>query len=195
MVAQFNILGLTLSTPGLVDTIDTSLDIAGTSPIPISVQQMIDCSDGLTVGNGTEMLRTNLACVTGHADVYLQWALETKQPLESARNYPLTGSGRFGNCRKTGRKTTFSNAVLSDYEYEYFTDEAHLLELIQHGPVITSVDVGENLRYIDRTVYYHPATCSNNNDESVPNECRGSDGQGYTCLGDCKNKLPVHCDR
>ena len=42
------------------------------------------------------------------------------------------------------RRTTFNSAVLSDYEFKYFTDEAHLFELVQHGPVVTNMDVGGN---------------------------------------------------
>ena len=154
---------------------------------------MTDCTDGFTVGNGTEMLRTNGACVTGFADIYLKWALETKQPLQSARNYPVTGTS--GNCRKTGRRTTtFNSAVLSNYEYKYFTDKAHLLELVQYGPVVTSMDISEFFHVYAGGVFYD-RNCFNNKDETVPPECRGSNGQGFTCLGDCKNKLPVHCDR
>ena len=43
-------------------------------------------------------------------------------------------------------------------------------------------------------VFYDPDKCVSYEFETVPQECqRGSDG--YTCLGDCKEKLPLHCDR
>ena len=43
-------------------------------------------------------------------------------------------------------------------------------------------------------VFYDPDKCASYELEPVPEECqRGS--SGYTCLGDCKEKLPLHCDR
>ena len=43
-------------------------------------------------------------------------------------------------------------------------------------------------------VYYSPRECTNYRNETVPEECQ-EDNTGYTCLGDCKEKLPLHCDR
>ena len=170
----------------------TSL-IADTTPTPISVQQLTDCTNGLTAGNGTELYRENRACESSFPDIYLQWALDSKQPLQSARSYPLTGT--YGSCRKWGRSNIFKSAVLTDYEYKYFTDEEHLLELVQDGPVVSWFDAGNSFRNYSGGVYYDPETCSNYEEEYIPPECKGSNGMGYTCLEDCKNKLPLHCDR
>ena len=160
--------------------------------MPLSVQQMIDCTNGLGLDIGTPLERVNVACQTEFSDVYLELALE--QPLQSAQSYPLTGT--FGNCRESGtHNITKSSAVLQDSEYQYFTDEEALLKLVQSGPVVTVFDIGDSFYRYAGGVYYDPETCSNNEDEDVPSECKGSDGSGYTCLGDCNNKLPVHCDR
>ena len=159
--------------------------------MPLSVQQMIDCTNGLGLDIGTEMERVNVACQSGFPDVHLELALE--QPLQSAQSYPYTGT--VGNCRESGTNNiTKSAAVLQDSEYQYFTDEAALLKLVQSGPVVTVFDIGDSFQWYTGGVYYDE-TCSNNEDEDVPPDCKGSDGLGYTCLGDCENKLPVHCDR
>ena len=83
-----------------------------------------------------------------------------------------------------------------DYEHKYFSDETKLMELLQNGPVATWFDVGEDFRFYGGAggVYYNTEVCGNNRDEAVPPEC-AREGGGYTCLGDCKRKLPQHCDR
>ena len=70
------------------------------------------------------------------------------------------------------------------------------MELLQNGPVATWFDVGEDFRFYGGAggVYYNTEVCGNNGDEAVPPECT-REGGGYTCLGDCKRKLPQHCDR
>ena len=89
-----------------------------------------------------------------------------------------------------------SSSKLASYEYDYFSDEIKLMELLQNGPVDTVFDVGEDFRFVGGAVgvYYNTEVCGNNEDEAVPPEC-AREGGGYTCLGDCKRKLPQHCDR
>ena len=43
-------------------------------------------------------------------------------------------------------------------------------------------------------VFYDRDKCASYELEPVPQECQRG-GAGYTCLGDCKEKLPLHCDR
>ena len=44
------------------------------------------------------MARINQGCVTGFADVHLQWLQETQSPLEAARDYPLRPDEPAGEC-------------------------------------------------------------------------------------------------
>ena len=93
-----------------------------------------------------------------------------------------------------------------DFEYKYFSDEEKMFELIQKGPVVSWFDVhkptfqGEvnKFRFLAGGVYYQPEACDSYEEEIIQNvapECVGKNGQGYTCLKDCKNKRPKHCDR
>ena len=85
------------------------------------------------------------------------------------------------------------------------------MELIQNGPVVTWFDVNPNIHpWLGNGIYYNTNVCDNNEvvflyfifkkkkfpkkDEAVPPECAEEDG-GYTCIGDCKRKMPQHCDR
>ena len=68
------------------------------------------------------------------------------------------------------------------------------MELLQNGPVATWLDVAEDFQFYGSGVYYNTRVCGNNEDEAVPPEC-AKEGGGYTCHGDCKRKLPQHCDR
>ena len=44
-------------------------------------------------------------------------------------------------------------------------------------------------------VLYNPDQCSDYKTEEIPQECSTEDGGGYTCDGECRGKLPAHCDR
>ena len=88
-----------------------------------------------------------------------------------------------------------------DYEYEYFSDEGKMFELIQNGPVVSWFDVHipsfqkNKFRFLAGGVYYQPEVCDSYEEEIVEEIAPECVGQGYICLGDCKNKLPKHCDR
>ena len=84
-----------------------------------------------------------------------------------------------------------------DYEHKYFSNEEKLLELIQNGPVVSWFDVEEFsfFRFYGGGVYYKPDVCDSYEEELIPPECAEDYGRGYTCLKDCKKKLPKHCDR
>ena len=80
-----------------------------------------------------------------------------------------------------------------DYEYKFFADEELLMSWLQYGPVVSSVDVTADwLNYASGCFYSRQ--CANYAKERVPSDCLTPDG-GYTCVGDCKNKMPAHCDR
>ena len=81
-----------------------------------------------------------------------------------------------------------------NYEYKYFSDEDKLFELIQDGPVVSWFDVGEDFQDYGGGVYFSPI-CDSYEEEIIPPECAEDNYQGYTCLKECKKKLPKHCDR
>ena len=119
--------------------------------MPLSVQQMIDCTNGLGLDIGTEMERVNVACQSGFPDVHLELALE--QPLQSAQSYPYTGT--VGNCRESGTNNiTKSAAVLQDSEYQYFTDEAALLKLVITNDSTHIFESGTSLHRMYHSVHF-----------------------------------------
>ena len=93
-------------------------------------------------------------------------------------------------------------ASVNGFQYKWFATEFDLLPKIQSGPMVVNMDVAIDpitgfcpFQFYGGGVFYDEVSCTNMLDEPVPEECR-RDGQfGYTCLGDCKNKLPLHCDR
>ena len=53
--------------------------------------------------------------------------------------------------------------MFTNYDYEYFSDERKLMELIQNGPVATWFDVNPNVHpWLGRGIYYNPDVCGNN---------------------------------
>ena len=172
-------------------------------PQPLSQQQFVDCTVGLEAGAGTEMVRSNRGCVSGFPDVHLKYVEESGDPLQSPEEYPLTFT--VGTCQRP--YTYYSpyedylrpnnrqgSASVSDYQFKYFSTEDDLFEMIQSGPVVTTIDVGPEFQFLyGGGVFFDQERCVSYEDEDVPEECR--DGDGYTCLGDCKKKLPKHCDR
>ena len=82
-----------------------------------------------------------------------------------------------------------------DYEYKFFSDEELLQSWVaQYGPAVTNVDVSSDWQFYRAGVFYNPVQCSDYQTETVPYEC-SSPGSGYTCLGSCKDKMPLHCNR
>ena len=72
---------------------------ADTAPEPKSQQQLVDCTNGIETGNGTEMQRKNQGCKTAFADVHLLWLMDTQRPLQSDQAYPLEPDFPAGQCR------------------------------------------------------------------------------------------------
>ena len=48
---------------------------SGSSAVPLSAQELIDCTVGLKAGEGTELDRGNLGCTAGFPDVHLKESL------------------------------------------------------------------------------------------------------------------------
>ena len=64
-----------------------------------------------------------------------------------------------------------------------------------YGPTVTTVTVTADWQYYGSGILY-TEDCANYALEPVPSECQEErDGKkAYTCLGDCKRKMPEHCD-
>ena len=127
-----------------VTTLESCLALAGrAAPVPLSVQQLVDCTVGRVEGQGQLLERSNTGCVGGFPDLHLQYVLETEGELLSAANYPLEPSKAnitaadcsVGNRRQAGPR-------LEEYEFEFFSDEELLQSWVaDYGPVVTFVDV------------------------------------------------------
>ena len=56
----------------------------GVLPAPLSQQQLVDCTAGLTVDNGTELERSNLGCQSGFPDVHLKFVKDQGGLIKTA---------------------------------------------------------------------------------------------------------------
>ena len=64
--------------------------IPDTAPKPLSQQQLVDCTVGLTQDNGTELERTNQGCQSAFPDNHLYFISGLGNQIQSAEEYPLT---------------------------------------------------------------------------------------------------------
>ena len=55
----------------------------------MSPQQFVDCTFGVEVGTGTEMVRNNSGCDFGFGDVHLFWLKNTQSRLQTEQEFPL----------------------------------------------------------------------------------------------------------
>lgn len=175
----------------------------GFLPPPLSQQQLVDCTAGLTVDNGTELERSNQGCVSGFPDVHLKFVKEQGGSVQTAEEYPLEPERQSGKCltRDYFHTKVGTNAVtprLEDFEFEFFSDEEDLKHMVGlGGPTVTNVDVTAHWQFYGGGVYYSEDQCVSYENEQVPYGCQRNKEHklGYTCLGHCKQEMPQHCDR
>ena len=181
-----------------VSSLESCLALTGgTRPLPLSAQQLVDCTLGLQAGACTELSRQNRGCTDGFPDLHLQYVLQTGGELQTEEQYPLQPDRQAGGCSNpplpppnNGRRVK-----LEDYEFKFFSEESLLQSWVgQHGPAVTNVDVTPDWQFYGGGGFYSPAQCEDFLTESVPPDC-SSPGGGYTCLGHCKTEMPAHCDR
>ena len=127
-----------------VSSLESCLALSrGAAPVPLSAQQLVDCTLGLQAGAGTELSRQNRGCTDGFPDLHLQYVLETGGELLSAANYPLEPSKAnitAADCSAGTRRQ--AGPRLEDYEFEFFSDEELMQSWVaDYGPAITFVDV------------------------------------------------------
>ena len=71
---------------------------AGARPVPLSAQQMVDCTLGLEDGVGTELSRQNRGCTDGFPDLHLKYVMESGGELQTDQQYPLQPEREAGGC-------------------------------------------------------------------------------------------------
>ena len=183
-----------------------------TIPKPLSSQQFVDCTVGRTQGMGTEMVRSNKGCSSegSFPDVHLHYVNYVNESggLQTSDEYRYTAKDE--PCRE--KVLQDGRAIVSNHSWQYFADEDDLMEMIQYGPVATNIDVTEAFRDYNGVGVFVGDGCDNYEEEDIPPACQKGEGytcfgdckdklikqrkgEGYTCLGDCKYKLPKHCDR
>ena len=167
---------------------------AGTTPVPLSAQQLVDCTLGQHAGACTELQRFNRGCTDGFTDLHLKYVMESGGELQTAEDYPLQPARQAGGC-PAQRRSEAGGVRLEDYEYKFFSEETLLQTWVaHHGPAVTNVDVTPDWQFYGRGVFYNPVQCVDYLSEPVPYHC-STPGGGYTCLGRCKKEMPAHCDR
>ena len=167
---------------------------AGTSPVPLSAQQLLDCALGVQDGICTEIQRINRGCADGFPDLHFKYVLESGGKLQTAEDYPLQPAREAGGCPPQ-RRSEAGGVRQEDYEYKFFSDEYLLKSWVaKHGPAVTNVDITADWQFYSSGVFYNPAQCVDYLNEPVPHHC-SPPGGGYTCLGRCKLEMPAHCDR
>ena len=172
----------------------------GAAPVPLSAQQLLDCSLGLQADVGTQLERVNRGCADnggGFVDIFFKYVMQRGGELQTEEEYPRKPDREAGECSLSpspppGRPRTMG-AKMVDYEYKIFADEELLKSWLQYGPVTSNVVVTPAWEFYAGGIYYNEE-CVNYALERVPRDCSTRDG-GYTCLGDCSSKMPAHCDR
>ena len=185
-----------------VSSLESCLALTGgTRPLPLSAQQLVDCTLGLQAGAGTELSRQNRGCTDGFPDLHFQYVMESGGKLQTEEEYPLQPDREAGGCpfpsppNEYERRGEAGGVKQEDYEYKFFSEESLLQSWVgQHGPAVTNVDVTPDWQFYGGGVFYSPAQCEDFLTESVPPDC-SRPGGGYTCLGHCKTKMPAHCSR
>ena len=181
------------------------LFVLDTPPRPLSQQQLVDCTIGLTQDKGLELERTNQGCVSAFPDNHLYHIRDLGNPLQSAEEYPLEpNKDPDGSCPIATTYYGYEDhnqlngnvqASVSDFRFKWFATEEDLIRRVQSGPVVSNIDITEDFQFFGGGVFFNENQCVNYVNEPVPEECRRDGAFGYTCLKDCKNKLPDHCDR
>ena len=133
----------------------------------------------------------------------MSYVSESEKPPQLSEEYPLTGTE--GECKNIpvygydyfshhGSHKRRQGQGTLDYEFKFFAREEDLYERLSFGPIVSNIDVGPDFQFLSGGIYYNEDVCGNYENEHVPPECRTSDN-GYTCLKDCKNIIPIHCNR
>ena len=111
-----------------VSSLESCLALSGgAAPVPLSAQQLVDCTLGLQTGAGTELGRQNRGCTEGFPDLHLQYLIQSGGELQTEEEYPLQPDRQAGGCppnnNKYGRIPEAGGVRLEDYEFKFFSSE------------------------------------------------------------------------
>ena len=165
-----------------------------------SIQQLSECTDGLKVDAGRQLERVNQHCVTGFPDVHMMLIMtELNGTLEAETINPESVEKK--ECRVEVEDRT--GVRMTDFKFDYFTDETYLTDALATGPVATNIGLTPAMQHYAEGVYYNSDECVDYVDEDVPEECLEirSGRTAFTCLKvetdsglvNCAELMPKHC--
>jgi len=185
----------------------------GSLPPPLSVQQLIDCTDKWTLGS-VPIIQKNIFCDYGFPDIHLEYVRKLGvygAGIYTEKDYPYVGKRKHSNseCLPTPSnrpELPNVNSRVTGYNYETFTSEADMEKALQTGPVEARIEfkkggalaLARAHRFYGGGVFAHKE-CDEYAyvDEDVPVFCYKDGKPGtYDCmiLG-CLQFMPKHCKR
>ena len=180
-------------------------EAAGGRPVSSrSVQQLLECTDGLALEKGTQLERANTYCVGGFPAVHMDFIIRSDKSLfsfsilflysfssglegtlDSAEQLPEIDPEEFEQqiCDDFVNDTTV--ARVTSYISDIFTTENHLnISVGLIGPTTTNIAVTPMIAFYGGGVYYNEAECTNYSEEEVPIQCQEERAGilSFTCL-------------
>ena len=176
-------------------------EAAGERPVSArSVQQLLECTDGLAIDEGTRLERANTYCVGGFPAVHMDYIIRSvlcetfnyyyffsglNGTLDSAEQLPEIDPTEFEQqfCDDFVNDTTV--ARVTSYISDIFTTENHLnISVGLIGPTTTNIAVTPMIAFYGGGVYYNEAECTNYAEEEVPIQCQEERAGilSFTCL-------------
>jgi len=179
----------------------------GRLPEPLSVQQLVACTDNRTLGE-FPLQKLNQFCESGFSDIHLDYLRELAERgsnFQLERDNPEVGDE--SNQCLTNIPSANLGVRVTESEGRLFTTEAEVEEALNFGPVETRIDILKTGGFvnIDRLIhiqhygggtFYNATECVDYIMEDVPQQCLRDGIPGtYTCLDGCAELLPDHCNR
>ena len=137
------------------------------------------------------MERVNVRGSIGFPDIHMSYIVSSLDgTVDSEANVTEDGGCQTQSLDKTSAKVT-------DYIGDYFTTEDYLIDSLSlYGPAVTNMAVTPKLQFYGGGLYYNPDECQDYIKEDVPQKCRETRGgrSSFTCLNECADLMPLHCD-
>lgn len=123
-----------------VETVESMIAKAtGKRPPELAVQQVIDCDSN------------NAGCAGGDTCRSLDWMVNSKTPLVSDAEYPLTDESNFCKIEPNATK----GVRVKSYKCYSHVKENEVLQLLQEGPLVAAVDATTWNNYQGGIIQYH----------------------------------------